>query len=305
MVRKNTLKTLILSSFVLSFIAASVVTNGTYADSGTNFQVKVPEVLTVSVTSPNNMVPGDTGVLLRNIVNLNIISNNPAGITASMTSGSTTTDGAALSNTRSNSKIPMLTSNWTRSDTTTAKFWGYSTDDSSETGTYSAIALKGATTPSVVVPSGTTGNVSKDIYFGAKADTSVDSGTYSGTVIISVVSGTITENNPVTPTDPAKPSDTNTNNPTYDNTNNRDRTVYTATTTPSNNSTATTSTIEVSSGDTRSSYSAPAGVTTTQINDEGVPLATGLAVTAAIAAITGVAFLAAARRHRNDDGEDY
>ncbi len=319
MVRKTTLKTRILGSFAFSLFIAAALVNNSYATtctinnretdnctSGTNFQVKVPEVLTVSLTTPNSWAAGDAGVFLRNLVTLEVISNNPAGITASMTTNSTTTEGSALANTYSGSSstIPMLTADWTRSNESATNFWGYSTNDDSETGTYSAIALKGATVPSTVIPSGSTGTVSKNVYFGAKADTTKDSGTYSNTVVISVVSGTITEDNPVTPVDPAKPSDTNTNNPTYDNTNNRDRTVYTATT--SNDSSRTT-TLEVSQGDTRDAYSAPAGVTTTKINDEGTPLATGLAITAVVAAVAGVAFFVVARRHdkQQDDGDEY
>lgn len=208
MVKRNTLKTKILGSFMAAFIAlvsilvgnASATTcdvNGAVScgdDPSSDFQVSIPEVLTVQIVPPSNWAVGNIGTFVRNTVTLNVISNNAAGFTASMTTDATTASDAALVNTfaGSSSVIPMLTTSWTRSDTSTTKFWGYSLDDSSETGTYSALALKNAAIPTTLIPSGTTNSVSKNIYFGAKADSTVDSGTYQGTVIISVVSG-ITE----------------------------------------------------------------------------------------------------------------
>ena len=321
MVRKTTLKTKILSSLALSFIITSAFVSNNFAyatctvnngvpecNDGANFQVKIPEILTVSITRPNSWATGELDTLLRNVVTLEVVSNNPAGFTATMTSAADSSDisedstANALknSNTSSSSSIPMLTANWTRSNFSTTKFWGYSTDDASESGTYSAIALKDATTPSSIIPAtGAAGTVSQDIYFGAKADSTVDSGVYSGTVIISIVSGTITEDNPFTPTDPATKDDTTTTDPAYDSTN--DRTVYTATT---YDGTENTSTIEVSEGDTRDAYSDPAGVTTAKIG-EGTPLATGLAVTAVVAAVAGIAFFVAARRREEEDDDEY
>ncbi len=279
--------------------------NASSCDEDINFQVNIPEVLTISITHPNEWASGDVGVFLRNTVNLEVTSNNGAGFTASMTSDSTTANGAALSNTFSGSDatIPMLSSSWTRSNESVSKFWGYSIDDSSETGTYNAVALKGSASPSTIMTTSNSGSANQNIYFGAKADNTVDSGTYVGTVIISVVSGTITEDNPITPVDPATPEDTNPpkTNPTYDNTSNRDRTVYTNTEVATS---STTETIQVSEGDTRDSYTAPQGVTESKIN-EGTPLATGLAATAAVSAVAGIAFFVAARRREEDDDDEY
>lgn len=312
MVRKTTLKTKILSSLVFSFIIAAAFTSNNFAyatcyvdngvpkcDDGANFQVKIPEILTVQITRPNTWATGNVGELLRNIITLDVVSNNPAGFAASMTSSSTTAAGAALSNgsNGSSTTIPMLTSNWTNGSSISTAFWGYSLDDSNGTGTYSGIALKDAATPTSLIPAGTMSSASKTIYFGAAADSNIDSGTYSSTVIISVVSGAITEDNPITPTDPATQEDTTTNNPAYDGS----RTVYTATT---YNGTENTSKIEVSEGDTRDSYQNPQGVSTARIS-EGTPLATGLAVTAAVAAIAGIAFFVAARRREEEDDDEY
>ena len=325
MVRKrviqNALKTRILSGVAASFIAISLFNGGAvYANvtcttdggeaqcaDGTNFQVKIPEILTVQVTRPSDWIVGDMGDFLRNTITLNVSSNNAAGFTASMTTAATTAAGAALANTQlgSNSTIPMLTSDWTRANTSLSKFWGYSLNDASETGTYSAVALKGSSTPVTLIPAGTTESASKDIYIGAKADSSIDSGTYQGTLVFSVVSDIITEDNPVIPVDPAVPDDTIADNPTYQPGNSQGdpgRTIYTEN---SSTSTTNTSTIEVSEGDTRDAYQDPHGVTTGKAN-EGTPLATGLAVTAAVAAVAGSAFFVIAykRRKEKEDEDD-
>lgn len=318
MVRKTTLKTKILSSFAFSFILASVLSCGVHADTvctvnngipectnGANFQVNIPEILTVSITRPNTWATGNVGEFLRNVVTLSVVSNNPVGFAASMTSDKTAAQVSADStatalksiNTSSSSAIPMLSSSWTRGNTSVTKFWGYSVDDSSETGTYSGIALKDDASPTVLIPAGTTSSAEQNIYFGAKADSTVDSGTYQGTVIISVVTGVASSDPVVTPSDPVTPSDTETNNPAYDGT----QTAYTATT---YSGTIHTSTLEVSEGDTRSAYQDPQGVSTAKIN-EGTPLATGLAVTAAVAAVAGVAFFIAARRREEEDDDEY
>ena len=309
MVRKNTLKTKILSALLvfsvvlLPFLDGSVsATQCTPGNSpcSSEFQVDIPEVLTVQITQPSEWVVGDVGTFLRNTITLNVASNNPAGFTASMTSAAATADGSALTSTHtgSTSVIPMLTSSWTRSNTTATKFWGYSLDDSSETGTYNALALRNSVTPTTLISSGTTASASKDIYIGAKADSSIDSGAYQGTIIISVVTGTITPSNPVIPTDPATPEDTTSANPTYQagvSQGDPGRTIYTNTT---QNTVAgtTTSTLAVSEGDTRAAYQDPQGVSTAKVG-ESTPLATGIAVTAAIAAISGAAFFMFARNH--------
>ena len=317
MVRKTTLKTKILSSFAFSFIFASAIFHGVNAatvctvnngvpecTNGANFQVNIPEILTVNITRPNSWATGNVGDFLRNVVTLSVVSNNPVGFAASMTSDKTsaqvTADSTATAlrsiNSSSSSAIPMLSSAWTRSDTTTTKFWGYSIDDSSETGTYNGVALKDAS-PTVLIPAGTTASAERNIYFGAKADSTVDSGTYQGTVIISVVSGVAAESPVVTPVNPVTPDATSTNNPAYDGA----QTAYTATT---YSGTIHTSTLEISEGDTRSSYQQPQGVSTAKIN-EGTPLATGLAVTAAVAAVAGIAFFVAARRREEEDDDEY
>ena len=307
-----------LTTAIISVLVATVfscVVNA--AESNVNFQVNLQESLAVSITVPDEWESGSLAYdpasdkwvsdLLRNVVNLTVTCNNPAGFTASMTSNSTTS--AALTNTKaslSNDTIPTLSSNWTRSDTTNTKFWGWSVDTAeanvNPSGTYHQIALKNATPNTLIPRTSSTGTVSKDIYFGAKADSTIASGTYEGTVIISVVTGVITDpTNPVIPEDPVDPGVLPPNTPVYDDTSNT--TAYTSTSTDSTNH-SSTSTTKINSGNTVNySYADPAGVTNTVVN-EGTPLATGLAVTSAIAATTGIFFLIAAKRRKDDEEEE-
>ena len=323
MVRQNTHKIQIFSGLIAlatSVFAFSILSPITAkaTDQNTTFKVNVSETLTVSLVTPDTWASGGmtynstlgrwVSGLLRNEVTLDVSSNNTNGFTASMTSDSTTS--AALTNTATSftsDTIPTLGSatTWTRSNTSTTLFWGYSTNDGSETGTYSGIPLKGATPATILDSGGSQGSGSASIYFGAMADSTVASGTYEGTVIISVVSGVITtpsdnpNDNPITPTEPATPVDPGATNPVYDNANNHDRTIYTTTTSDAVNDTTTNTTI-ISSGDTREAYQTPQGVTRIS---EGTPLATGLAVTAGVAAATGIFFFVLAKR-RDDDDED-
>ena len=316
MVRHNTLKfninivcsIVILALFLTPMLFFSVA-RATEED--VVFQVNVQESLAVSVTTPDVMASGSltynqsagkwVSDLLINTITLNIATNNSAGFTASMTSDSTTS--AALSNRASSfssDTIPTLSADWTRSNTTNTKFWGWSTDDV----TYKQVALKNAT-PNTLLTG--TGSATQNVYFGAKADSTIASGTYEGTVVISVVTGVITtpeddiNDNPITPVNPVDPGNLQPNTPTYNSTTNT--TAYTSSTSDSTNHT-TTNTTKVNSGNTVNfSYADPAGVTTTVVN-EGTPLATGLAVTSAIAATTGLFFLIAAKRRKDDEEEE-
>lgn len=318
MVRQNVTKTNILCAFasVLLLSLSLIFPSGFAKADNTTFQVNVKEVLTVSITPPSEWATGNVETLLRNQIVLNVASNNTAGFTASMTSNSTTS--AALSNNLSylsSDTINTLSADWTRANTTLMNFWGWSTDDSGESGTYHQVVLKGAASPSVLIDSSTDdtdhdGSVSKNVYFGARADSTIASGTYSGTVIISVVTGAITDsndnpnNNPITPTDPATPTtDPTTNNGgtvAYDSS--TGYTVYTNNYV--NNASSTVEYSEITSGNNSSVYSGytyPQGVTTV---NEGTPLATGLAITSAIAATTGVFLLIAAKRRKDEEEEE-
>ena len=100
-----------------------------------NFQANVKEALSVSITVPDDWVSGDIDTLLRNKITLNVNSNNVNGFTASMTTDDENTYLAhtTIEPTDDSLKINTLQSNWTRSDTFTTNFWGYSIDDDNET----------------------------------------------------------------------------------------------------------------------------------------------------------------------------
>ena len=296
----------------IAAISTSFITPQAFAD--TEITVTAEEMLTVQVTTPTvtpTGTPTADGTFLLNTVGLTVATNNANGFSASMTTETTNT---ALKNESDSSvTIPVLTASTSKSSFP-ANYWGFSTDDS----TYTSIAPYGSSTPTYVASSAASDTaVSRNLYFGAKANTSQASGTYSNTVIISVVSGVNTNNpttpdNPITPGSDSDPTDTNPTyvEPTSGNTtpggSATGATVYTRTSSTSN--TTTTGTTVTTGNTVGSTYVSPAGVvsTTAAIVDEGTPLATGLAVTAGVAATAGAIFFIIAKRRRDDeDEEDY
>ena len=285
--------------------ASAIVANQASADADTTFQVNVVESLTVTLTTPSEGASGNMKTFLRNDVNLAVTTNNTSGFVASMYSSGTTN----LTNTTSGGSetIETLSANTTRSDVMNK--WGYSlggeswgdTESGDDTSTYKA--LQTSSSPISVLSASSATTASRDIYFGTRANAAKPSGTYTGTVVFGVVSGQ--SSTPVVPSDPAENSDTSASTATYDNTNNRNRTVYYDTSTSGGE---TTTTAEVSSGDTTNSYNyaAAQGVTerTTASIASGTPLATGLAVTAAVAATSGAIFFILAKRKKDDDDEE-
>ncbi len=296
---------------VMSGICASnIVASQVSADANTIFKVNIAETLSVAVTIPKSGASGSAGTFLRNAVNLNVSSTNVNGFTATMYTSNNTTN---LINTRDSSKtIQTLSGTSTRSNFPSNR-WGYSLDDTttgSESSNYSPLVSTSASPIEVLKSDTDANNVSKDIYFGTKADLSQASGTYSGTVVISVVSDVIDEDNPVTPTDPVTPSDNDSTNPSYSGAGTtkghgtNGTTSYTTST--NNDDDTTTTTTEVSDGNTVDAYADPAGVTerTTANINGGTPLAIGLAVSAAVAATSGMFFFILAKRRKDDDDEE-
>lgn len=333
--------------YVPNSASATECANGTSPrQCNLTFQVNVQEALSVSITAPQDGAsgtPGDeagtwsTG-FLRNTVTLEVSSNNSTGFTASMYANTAATGNTSLVNqSLATATLPTLTSSVTRGDFPD-NYWGYSLDttgDDASTSTYTYNGkvynettagndssyyhpLTDSSNP-VTVLTGTTGSSvasgTRDIYFGASADLSQASGTYSGTVVISVVTGEVKDNNssgsePTTPTDPATSSDDTANDSvaTYDSSNGRSRTIYTTTSSDATSSPATTTTTtEISAGDTTSSYASPQGVIEQTYSSNiatGNSLATGFAVAASVAAASGLFFFIAAKRRDDDDDEE-
>lgn len=301
----------LLSLAVLPVFCA-VSASATEVTRNTKFRVNVSDTLSVSVTTPDTWAVGDIDQFLRNRINVAVTSNNAAGFTATMTTKTNVKD---LTNTRSSSYIiPTLQDDATVS-AFPANYWGYSLSDERPeplaTATYSPLVSPADAAPITILSSNVPASLDQDVYFGAKANASKASGTYQNTVVISVVTGVIDDSSSDDPVDPDDPTptpepahDTTPDTPTYDPTN--DRTTYTVVT-PNDDDTTTTTT-EISNGDTRSQYADPQGVkhksTASTTVNEGQPLATGLAVTAAVSAATGFLFFIIAKRRKDDDEEE-
>lgn len=323
-------------SIATGFATSKMVPQNVKADDsqGMTFNVNVVESLSVTITTPSEWASGNINTLLRNKVNLEVSSNNPHGFTTSMY---TQDANAALTHNdiaTTAGVIPTLSSTTTRAAFPTNS-WGYSTDDTdagSDSSSYSAmVGTPSAPIPLADLTSTTATTLSHAVYFGAKADSTKAAGTYNGDVVISVVTGEITDNNgsnPITPTNPATPADDTTPG---DGTVNGDRTAtYNAT---ANRSVYTSRSSGSTSGRTGSGYNtpnatstpvdttettviegeytAPLGVTEsknlgeTTSNVSGVsPLAVGLATTAGVAATSGLIFFALAKRDDDDDDEE-
>ena len=298
-----------LSSYITQTNQASAT------EANTTFEVNVKDSLTVSVTTPSNWATGDVDTFLRNKISVNVSSNASNGFTASMT---TKTADTSLIHTANKGTIPTLSSSSARSAFPT-NYWGYSLDDTdagSDSSTYNALVGAGSS-PIILISNAQSSTISsRDIYFGAKANTSKASGTYLGTVVISVVTGTIEEDNtdpnynPVTPDNPATPG-ANEETPYYNGNTGGTANGSTTYTYSSTSGSTTTTTTQVSDGDNRNSYvgyTAPQGVTnrqtTTESISEGSSLATGLAITSAVAATAGTIFFILAKRKKDDDEEE-
>ena len=301
------------------------------ATCNTTFEVNVVESLSVSIAKDTIDNTGDAGDLVRNKVTLSVASNNASGFNASMQSRDTTD---LVNSFSSASTIKTLGQDSTNCSSTSydkanfpANCWGYSsTTVGGNDSTYNAMSTNAI---SLLTASAGTYSGSRDIYFGAKADSTVSAGTYTGTVIFNVVTGTINEEtNPVVPTDPATPG---TDTSPHSGTSGTDHSTYTGDgtttgvgistsdgTTPYNGTTVssttttsgttTTTTTEVSGGDVTDSYQRPAGVTksigTTENIAQGSSQPIALAAAAGGLATAGIVFFILAKKRDDDDDEE-
>lgn len=285
--------------FASLFFNIPYTMNATAETGTTDVVLTAEEVLIVHIYNSQTDASGDTDEFVRNFLSYEFGSNNAGGFVAYM---NTITSNPSLTNISSGDTIPTLAANssWTRASSVT-NFWGYCTMDVMQGGTY--YPMVGSDDTPILVASGSNStSASGTLWFGAKIDSTKDSGTYTNTVVFTVISGTNTIPSEG-PQDPATPQDTSEDDPVVDYDSNGDQTIYTTT-----NYGGTYS--EVSAGDNRASYPdateikpiEPKGVTT--YITEGTPLTTGLAVTAATAAVSGVIFLIATRRRDDEDEEE-
>ena len=311
----------LLARAILPFTATSLV----YAEN-TTFQVNVKESLTVSITSQTAIPTGEINEFLRNKYTLNVSSNNAQGFTASMYS---VADTNLVNKSLNDQSIPTLSNSSTRG-AFPANYWGYSlrdsvngsntvygeTDAGNNNSNYYPL-VSNSSAPITVLHSDNHGSGTQEIYFGAKADSNKAAGTYSGIVVISVVSGVIDSSETDTPVNPITPE--NPVGPNADNEvakympapkGNSSNGVTTYTYRRTNASTGeTTTTTEISDGDNRNAYNGyipPQGVkekSTFDINNES-SLAAGLATTATVAAAAGMFFFILAKRREDEDDDE-
>lgn len=309
------------SAFMLTFfLPNSSATECTTSPCNTTFQVNVKESLTVSIT-PSAAATGNINEFLRNKIAITASSNNATGLTASMYAynPNDSTNRTSLSNAVDTSiTLPSLTQTYVKTSFP-ANYWGYSlsatttlnsktyneTNEGNNSSNYHP--LPSESTPASIMTVTGSGSGSVDLYLGAKTSIAKASGTYTGTVIINVVTGEVNDGNstaPGVPSDPALPTDDDPSiaGGTYDQAS--DRTVYTTTSTSGG---VTTTTTQVSDGN--NTTTSPLGEiyrndTETNIKN-GSPVAAGLAVAAAVAATSGTFFFVLAkRREKEEEDED-
>ncbi len=300
-------------SIVAVFATTAALINPVFKASATDptvtLEVDIAEVLTVSLTNPTTWATGDINQLLRNKVTVSALTNNYYGATVSMYANDTKLKNTATySSADASSYIDTLTSGTT---TTNGAFsddvWAYSVQDNDAgiaSAIYNPVPLEANLVKIIENSPGHAGTVnSEDVFFGAKATSAKQSGTYAQTVNFVAVTGVIdTETNPQNPTTPStdnSDAEIASNTPHYNPS--TGRTTYTTRSTNTTNNTTTTTT-NVMNGNTVSAYANAAGVTRNTNNGQNV--ATALAVAAGVAAVSGVTFYALAKRSRDDEDDE-
>ena len=323
---------LLFTSTLLSVSGASSVFAVTPQEYDADFQVNVKETISVSITRPGSGAGGSINEFLRNDFAINVNTNNTEGFTASMYADINGNTVPLTNTTHSSSTLPTLTNSaGVARSSFPANYWGYSlgqytldgvaqssytlngktySETASGNGNslyYPMIPRSASSNPIVIMDGATTPKSSgtQNVYFGAKGDITTVAGIYSGTVVVSVVSGGITSTNPITPTNPDTPSDDTPNDHQASyvlrGVGSSDASGTTIYTTTSGN----TSKAEISAGDNREAYAHPQGEryeTFTDVN-EGLPI-TGLVMASTVAAFTGFTFFILAYRDDDDDEDE-
>ena len=267
------------------------------AEDNDYFSLNIREILSISITTPTSWAEGDIDEFLRNKITVNVTSNNGNGFTAGMTTKTSDTDLKHV--TKETYSIPTITSNYLCNNSTCSNFpsnnWGYSLDNSNYEG-----ILGSDHAPITILSSENSTSDSGDVYFGAKTNVDQSSGTYTGAIVITVVSGTSGADLPdPSGSEESHPAEPGPENEAYYDSES-DTTVYTYK--PDN---GTTTTI-VSEGDDTAlyeGYTPPQGVVRSNSANiySGSLIATILATTASVAAGTGILFFILAKRKKDED----
>lgn len=291
----------------------------------TTFSVNVQETLSMTVTpEAQEGATGNTDTFLRNKITVAVASNNGQGFTAGMTTKTADTSLAHINaegTPDSKGTIPTLTSTTSNrggsSDTTYAGFpannWGYSLDDGEGTGTYSKLVGVNDAPITVLSSKNAETSASSDVYFGAKADKSKAAGTYKGTVVFTVTSGT--QGSPLLPQGPAGDPGSSDGPQIADNpqtseapsyvytTNNRTYQSYNYSSAASAGRNATEDSQKKT---TAGEYAAPLGAIERSASNiqTGSPIARILMIVAFSAAGVGIVFFVLAKRRKDDEDEE-
>ncbi len=267
----------------------------------TSFEVDIEEILSVSVSTPTEWASGYAEDFLLNTINVSVTSNNGQGFTAGMTTNS---DDTSLKHIiLNNESIPTLENNeiclGDNCNNFPSNHWGYSLDGI----TYKPL-LNSSAAPITILSSVDNGSESSDILFGARTDYSQPSGTYYGTIVINVVTGTggvdLPAPSPDDPTPVTPPSWPY--SPEYNQ--ESDSTTYTYITDDGN--TTTTLISEGDDEDLYDSYTPPQGVkqsSKSNINS-GSLITIIFTITASVAATSGVLFFILAKRKKDEDSDN-
>lgn len=197
---KNLSPKVLLGLFAVSALALSLPGSVRAEDpsGGSTFEVNVGEMLSVTVTTPDKWASGDTGAFVRNTIVLDVASNNSNGFVATM--GTKNSDASLTNDLDATATIPTLTKSYTRASFPVDR-WGYSLGDYQDGVTVGDSAagndksiyrpMSSTSSPVTLLSSSSASSGSQNIYLGAKISSATTSGWYSGTITISVVSGTV------------------------------------------------------------------------------------------------------------------
>ena len=321
-------KTKILFAVATILAAPAVVLSSVHAanEEDLDLQVNIAEALEITITNPvswahgglTNTVGGkQESDFLRNKVSVSAKTNSPKGMRVSMyTKGDTdlrnTTNYIASDAT---SYIPTLSSTVSAVGAGGASFpvnkWGYSFNDTDTLNTSATYdALRTSANP-IALPNFNSADgasntaITQNVFFGAKANEDVQSGTYARTVYFAVVTKNPDGTTPtIPPSDPSKPDPVN----EYAHyTSSNSSTTYTRRTTSGSGDDSVTGEMEatdtaVTSGDVTTTYAQAYGVTSESNTTSALAAAFGVA--AGVSALSGFAFFIAAKRKKDDDEEE-
>ncbi|MBQ6593550.1 hypothetical protein IJI00_00555 [Candidatus Saccharibacteria bacterium] len=280
----------------VTLLSSIIVKSGSskVSAAGTDFKISVQDEITVNIDEPVN-VENSYGAIIKK-VGISVSSNSD-GYTATMSTA--TNENRLIEVNNSSLYFNMLGNEFSITSASMDNMWGWNVVNKGAAipVTYDGMATAEEEIGSYVLAGTQATTTEKDIYFAAKPTATTSAGTYTNSVVISVVAG-------YTPPEDAASTPTNTANTSS--VARVSRTLNVASDTGDDEeSTSSKSSVSVNTTNNSQydSYDDPLGETSTSIN-EGTPLATGLAVTAGVAATTGIILFAIAKR-KEDDDEDY